>query len=246
MNAPLNLIRQQEVFHAERYQNVPIHIIGAGALGSRIWLNLVEIGLTKISVYDFDTVEEHNLANQIFMHRHIGSPKVEGLRDYFTLKTGKPVPDCMQFFNQKITSISHLNPLAGIVILAVDRMDTRDDLFNQMTLFRDLFLLIDVRMASSYGNVFTVQMGNMREKLLYQDSIIHDDEAEVSSCGTQISVSPTASTIAATAVWQLMNVLETSAARSHRINLFMQPFIAKAEDYSYYERQTDTYHFVQV
>ena len=42
-----------------------IHIVGVGALGSRVVENLVRLNLTsKIIVYDMDQVEEKNLNNQ--------------------------------------------------------------------------------------------------------------------------------------------------------------------------------------
>ena len=52
--------------------NTPINIIGCGALGSWLVLFLLKMGFKNIYVYDFDTIEEHNLPNQAFLEKQIG------------------------------------------------------------------------------------------------------------------------------------------------------------------------------
>ena len=46
--------------------NTPIHIIGCGATGSWVALMLAKMGISNITCWDFDKVEEHNLPNQFF------------------------------------------------------------------------------------------------------------------------------------------------------------------------------------
>ena len=59
-----------------------LHIIGCGAIGSTVAENLVRFGLTNITLYDFDTVERHNIANQMFKETDIGKLKTEALAEY--------------------------------------------------------------------------------------------------------------------------------------------------------------------
>lgn len=42
------------------------NIIGCGAVGSHLAIQLVKIGANKFTLFDFDKVEAHNLANQAF------------------------------------------------------------------------------------------------------------------------------------------------------------------------------------
>ena len=56
-----------------------IHIIGCGSVGSTLAELLARLGLTKITLYDFDTVEPKNLANQLFRQEHINMTKVDAL-----------------------------------------------------------------------------------------------------------------------------------------------------------------------
>ena len=55
----------------------PIHIIGVGAIGSRIAEQLARLGFTNLVIYDFDTVDEYNITNQLYTYPDIGLPKTE-------------------------------------------------------------------------------------------------------------------------------------------------------------------------
>lgn len=57
-----------------------IHIIGCGAVGSTVAELLVRAGLTKISLYDSDIVEPHNIANQIYTEQDINIKKTYALQ----------------------------------------------------------------------------------------------------------------------------------------------------------------------
>jgi len=74
----LNLAKSYDFFKPEDC-NERIHIIGCGSVGSCVAELHARFGLTKITLYDFDTVEPKNLANQMFTQEHIGEPKVEAL-----------------------------------------------------------------------------------------------------------------------------------------------------------------------
>ena len=59
----------------ERYKNqsdiftpidIPIHIIGIGGIGSWTAFILAKMGCQDINLYDFDEVEDHNIASQIY------------------------------------------------------------------------------------------------------------------------------------------------------------------------------------
>ena len=64
----MNLIKSQDYFNPLNVTE-RCHIIGCGSVGSTIAELLARLGLTKISLYDFDTVSPHNLANQMFFER---------------------------------------------------------------------------------------------------------------------------------------------------------------------------------
>lgn len=225
--AHINTMRHQQVFDAHK-QNPIVTIIGAGATGSRIWLSLVELGLTNITIYDFDHIESHNLPNQIFLHSQIGMPKVEGLREYYKLKTGQEAPESMRFINEEITD----QDIDGIVFLLTDTMTSRKTIFEnciQPHPGRNVPLMIETRMASSYGDVNTVNPWDENECKQWLDSLIDDDEAEASACGASITVGPTASIIANLAVWQFIHFMTNPVAQDPAISIHLKPMMLTLE-----------------
>ena len=79
----MDLVKSYDFFKPETCGD-RIHIIGCGAVGSTVAENLVRFGLTNITLYDFDTVEAHNIANQMFRTIDIGKPKTQALAEILT------------------------------------------------------------------------------------------------------------------------------------------------------------------
>lgn len=236
----ISILRHQMIFDPHAFERMPIHIIGAGATGSRVWLSLVELGLTNLHVYDFDKVEAHNLANQIFFNEDIGKPKVEGLYKYYKRKTGQPPPPTMAFNNVKVDNqYFDTNSFPGIVFLLTDTMESRREIFNQLiradktecvssdTIDKQCCYMIETRMASSYGNIFGINPFAPNEAEYWISTLVDDDDesTEVSACGSSISVGPTASIIANMAVWQMIMFLTNPEAATTEISLFCKPMM---------------------
>lgn len=217
----ISTIRHQEIFNSQEFKNLPITIIGAGATGSRLFMSLIELGLTKIKVFDFDKVEAHNLANQAFMHDHIGFPKVEALSHLAALKTGSgALPDTLQFIDKAVPCDEKIE---GVVFLLTDTMDSRRAIFDECLKDNlDVFYVIETRMASSYGDIYGF-VPHGKEGDAWLATLTSDEEAETSACGSSISVGPTASIIANLAVWHFINYLTDRDALDNRSHLFLKP-----------------------
>lgn len=57
-------------------------VVGAGALGNEVLKNLALLGVGRVYVADFDTIEESNLTRSVlFRHRDCGRPKAEAAVD---------------------------------------------------------------------------------------------------------------------------------------------------------------------
>ena len=56
-----------------------VTVIGTGATGSHIITLLTRLGIETIKVYDFDTVDSHNLANQHFRYQDIEKLKTQAV-----------------------------------------------------------------------------------------------------------------------------------------------------------------------
>ena len=79
----MDLSKSYEFFQPEK-DDARIHIIGCGSVGSTIAENLARCGVTKMTLWDFDRVEPHNICNQMFRQQDVGKLKVEALKDILT------------------------------------------------------------------------------------------------------------------------------------------------------------------
>jgi len=226
----LSILRHEEVFPAHLH-NESITLVGAGAIGSRVWAALVELGLTNLSVYDYDNVEGHNLANQVYNDSDIGKLKTEALRDWTARKLSY-VPQTMKFHAIKIEQKPEQpsdNPvyqpeLGNTVILAVDTVAAREHIV-EWCMDNDVFHVFDIRMASTHGDVYYFSPANPIATSRWINSLPDEGLAEVSSCGTSLTVGTTASIIANLAVWQLMHLRHNPEAMDDHVQIYLKPLM---------------------
>jgi hypothetical protein len=236
----INIMRHESVFNPTDYP-YPFHIIGAGATGSRVFAALVELGIPNIHVYDYDTIEDHNLANQIYMANDINLPKVEGCRKFVEAKLGV-VPETMVFHNLRVTQayIRGNNLESGVVFIMTDTMASRRGIFDALTsrvsamsllpestqLTQSPMLIIETRMGSTHGSVFSINPFDSTACDAWRNTLVDDsdeDIIELSPCGTALSVGTTASLIANYAVWQMMQFFVDPLALQPQVDLFFKP-----------------------
>ncbi|RLA51068.1 MAG: hypothetical protein DRR42_11345 [Gammaproteobacteria bacterium] len=236
----LNIMRHESVFNPANYP-YPFHIIGAGATGSRVFAALVELGITNITVYDDDSIEDHNLANQIYMAKDINELKVVGCKRFVEAKLGT-VPETMTFYNGRVTPalINNGYVNGGIVFLLTDTMDSRRKIFdslanrnasgtaisNNIQLTTAPMLIIETRMGSTHGSVFSVNPFDKNACNAWRETLVDDtdeDIIELSPCGTTLSVGTTAALIANYAVWQMMQFFVDPLALQPQIDFFFKP-----------------------
>jgi hypothetical protein len=135
----------------------------------------------------------------------------------------------MRFIAESVTprSISDYDYCSvGIVFLLVDDMATRSEIFRALVRTKNVFLVIETRMGSTHGNVFTINPFDTDMCRDWQNTLVDDtdeENIELSPCGTTLSVGPTAALIANYAVWQMMQFLVDPIALQPRIDLFFKP-----------------------
>src|ERR1051325_794492 len=69
--------RQSAILPRERLQDCPVAIIGVGAIGRQVALQLAVMGVGPLTLIDHDTVEAVNLGAQGYLDDDLGRPKVE-------------------------------------------------------------------------------------------------------------------------------------------------------------------------
>jgi len=232
--ADISLARHYSIFDPTRFPQ-RVHIIGCGATGSRIFASLVELGVTHISCYDFDQVEDHNLANQLFLHEDIGNDKVRALHDWYIKKTGSSPPKSMHFHAQKVDEKFPATPLDGYVFLLTDTMASRRQIFDIYLhdgVSYDIERVIETRMAALHGNILHFDPKDPAQAAAWEATLTSDDDkdTEQSPCGTSISVGTTASIIANLAVQQYMWLCTNPVGASARTDIYLRPLMVVSGD----------------
>jgi sulfur carrier protein ThiS adenylyltransferase len=73
--------RQQELVPRERILRETVTVIGVGAIGRQIALQLAALGVPKLQLLDFDIVEPTNVTSQGYLMDDVGRPKVHATAD---------------------------------------------------------------------------------------------------------------------------------------------------------------------
>ena len=73
--------RQKDIVPSERLAQCKATVIGVGAIGRQVALQLAAIGIPWLQLIDFDVVEESNLASQGYLEDDLGRQKVHATAD---------------------------------------------------------------------------------------------------------------------------------------------------------------------
>jgi sulfur carrier protein ThiS adenylyltransferase len=73
--------RQRDLVPPERLAACKATVIGVGAIGRQVALQLTAMGISWLQLVDFDVVEVSNLASQGYLQDDLGRPKVEATAD---------------------------------------------------------------------------------------------------------------------------------------------------------------------
>lgn len=193
----MEFLRQLNLFNPEEFET-PVHIIGAGATGSWLTLILAKLGIKDITVYDFDTIEEHNLPNQFYGPKTVGKSKVDALKKAVYQQTGTAIKVKEEKVDGNIS-------LSGIVFVLTDTMSSRSEIYKKAIKMKSgIQMMVETRMGLEHGRVYCIDPMSLSQTEKYEATLYSDDEAEVSACGASQSVSITAIGIAQAAAWKLV------------------------------------------
>ena len=73
--------RQRDLVPPERLAACHAVVIGVGAIGRQVAMQLAAVGVPALELFDHDTVEVENLAPQAYWPRDLGRPKVAATAD---------------------------------------------------------------------------------------------------------------------------------------------------------------------
>lgn len=165
------------------------HVIGCGSIGGNVAELLVRYGITDIVLWDFDDVEPHNLANQIYTEEDIGQPKTVALHKYLS----KINPICKKSIKSRYKYEGM--PLEGFVFMCVDSVEVRKEIVTANWYNPAVDAVFDFRTTLFEGQCYFANWTNIKQKESLRESLnfTHEEakaNTPVSACGFELSVSP--------------------------------------------------------
>lgn len=175
----INYLRQLKIIDPRAVGNTPIFVVGAGGIGGPTVFALAKMGFRNITVWDHDTVEDHNLPNQMFRVADLGRPKVEALADII----GDFADVDITAVNARFSKRDAIGKIGtdGIVIAAVDNMATRHDIWRAVSVINPQAYL-DCRMGRSVLWLQVVNPSNETHRVRYETSLYSDKDAVQDPC----------------------------------------------------------------
>ncbi|MBI4119289.1 MAG: ThiF family adenylyltransferase [Parcubacteria group bacterium] len=181
-----------------------LNIIGAGSLGSFflstsfLCANMsTAFGIRRIYVYDFDTVEAHNLVNQAYRPKDIDRYKVDAIREII-----QPFTDIPVIANKE--SVNFETRLSGIVVVLVDNMGARQQIFEACRFRADIPYYVDARTGLDEAIVFAFDPRDPDCVARYEKTLYPQSEAVAAPCANSRTI-PT--------LWAVANVIQECLQR---------------------------------
>lgn len=190
----MNISKSADFFNPTEIKD-RIHIIGCGAVGSTLAEMLTRMGCSNFCLYDFDKVTPHNLANQMFLNKHIDMPKLEALTQILTDIN----PDInIELFPEGW--VPNNTKLDGYVFLAVDDIGLRKQIAEENIFNQNIIAMFDFRMGLDSGEHFAADWSNTNDKKNFIGGMNFTTEEAAentprNACGTALNIVSTVRTL---------------------------------------------------
>lgn len=159
-----------------------VTLIGVGGVGGPIAREIArlvrEFDCKRFIIYDFDVVEHRNVqGGQIYTREDLGRLKVEALQHFFyNLDLG----DCKVEYRAE--KVARDTPLRGIVIVAVDNLEARQEIFEALSYQsgkgNHAPLLIEARVGdnTNYGLIYVLNPNDPEQMARYRPEVFWEQE----------------------------------------------------------------------
>jgi len=163
-------LRQRDLIDPDKLAETKVTVIGVGAIGRQVAIQLSAIGVSEIHLCDPDTVDAVNLAPQGFLESDLGRPKVDAVSDSCRQNNSG-----IEITTAKMRFASHQFG-GGVIFCCVDSVAAREKIFKATQKRADLF--VDGRMSAEYMrvlNVYDAVSAEYYESTLFPQAEMHQD-----------------------------------------------------------------------
>jgi tRNA A37 threonylcarbamoyladenosine dehydratase len=130
-----------------------VHIIGLGAIGSHIAELLARLGIENFHIYDYDKVEDKNVANQMYFIKQEGDFKVHAVEDVIRgINPDAKIETYINGWNKHV--------LSGYVFICVDSIAARKQIVEDNMYNDYVKAMFDFRMRLSDAQHYAADWKN--------------------------------------------------------------------------------------
>ena len=170
--------RQQELVPLERLQSVTATVIGVGAIGRQVALQLAALGIQKLRLIDFDTVELTNVTTQGYRQSDLGLAKILATKS--AVHEIDPTIDVTMIRDR----FRPRHCVGEAYFCCVDSISTRAAIWRAVNLTAQFW--VDGRMLGEVLRILTVANGTGQEH--YPTTLFAQSEAQVGSCTARSTI----------------------------------------------------------
>lgn len=186
MNTPFpdRDIRQRGLIPADKLSSIHALVIGVGAIGRQVALQLASIGVSRMTLYDHDYVAVENLAVQGYWPADLGQPKVHATAKVCQqILPGMEITTVSERFRRSEAQM-HDAETKLVVFACVDSINTRKMLWD--SLYSQVALFVDGRMYAEIIRVLAID--DRMEPSLYLATLFPEQEAHTGSCTSRSTI----------------------------------------------------------
>jgi sulfur carrier protein ThiS adenylyltransferase len=170
--------RQRDLVPQDRLAGLTATVIGVGAIGRQVALQLAVIGTPRMQLIDFDRVEASNVTSQGYWQGDIGDLKVEATRKAIHAIDPTIVVDtCADRFRPK-------QPVADVLFCAVDSISARASIWRAVE--RQCRFWADGRMLGETIRVLSA--ADATDRRHYATTLFSQSEAQTGQCTSRSTI----------------------------------------------------------
>ncbi len=170
--------RQAQLVPQEKLAALDVSVIGVGAVGRQVALQLASVGARRLRLFDFDVVDVSNITTQGYNARDVGRPKPEVVRD--DVLAIDPVIDCSLVLDRWRPHYE----LGDVVFCCVDSIEARAAIWRGGGQGADFWT--DGRMRGETLRVLSACDTCSRDH--YSKTLFPQHEAQVGACTARSTI----------------------------------------------------------
>ncbi len=170
--------RQKDIVPPDRIVGCKATVIGVGAIGRQVALQLTAMGIPRLQLVDFDVVEMSNLASQGYLEEDLGKLKVEATAAQCKrINSGIEVISAPERFRRSME-------IGTAVFCCVDKIDVRRLIWEAIG--NAVPLYVDGRMSAETLRILTACDSASRQH--YPTTLFRTEEAFVGPCTAKTTI----------------------------------------------------------